>query len=282
MTSSESSSGSSSSSDDDDDVNSSNSKIKKKPNSNVNSSTVNNSKCNIDGETTESENEQPTEKIKNKSKKKKKKPNENTRLLRKRRSNTFIRNRINRAISQRFEIVSEEKVDKWTRKFKVRSSNTTSTGECYTVTIGEINTCTCHDFISVLSQGPCKHIMHVLHRRYSINTTSELLYQDALTQKELRGIYSNGYNRNRNNKQSTDNKQSFDHHNEATPFKKQKTANTNRIIANKIDDRKCSICKGNRKLSDWTRCGCGVLLVHTVCAKTVSAPPEECTMCSVD
>ncbi|CAG8440677.1 14563_t:CDS:2 [Cetraspora pellucida] len=81
-----------------------------------------------------------------------------------------IKDRINRATSQRMYLISRKDLDPTKKEFAILGS----TGNVYTVTISHIPNCTCPDFQGVLR----------------VSSKSQLIYQKALVSKELRVIFS--------------------------------------------------------------------------------------------
>ncbi|CAG8466805.1 22995_t:CDS:10 [Racocetra persica] len=81
-----------------------------------------------------------------------------------------IKDRINRASSQRMYLIDRKEVEDLKKEFTVLGS----TGNVYTVTITHIPNCTCPDYQGVLR----------------VNPNSQLIYQRALISKELKVIFS--------------------------------------------------------------------------------------------
>jgi hypothetical protein len=101
---------------------------------------------------------------------------------------TDVLERIYRALSQRLYLIDQEDVSSsgggLGRKFAVLGS----TGNVYDVKIGQQPTCTCPD----CARGKlCKHIIFILVKVLHVPRDSELVYQNALLQSELKQIFDN-------------------------------------------------------------------------------------------
>ena len=94
------------------------------------------------------------------------------------------RDRIDRAMWQRMFMVSAEIINEHKRKYAVLGS----TGNVYFVTIGDLNECTCPDF---LKGNLCKHVLFVMLKVLRVQRHSELVYQKALLSSELETIFNN-------------------------------------------------------------------------------------------
>jgi hypothetical protein len=101
---------------------------------------------------------------------------------------TDVLERIYRALSQRLYLIDQEDISSpegsLSRKFAVLGS----TGNVYDVKIGQLPTCTCPD----CARGKlCKHIIFVMVKVLQVPRDSELVYQNALLQSELKQIFDN-------------------------------------------------------------------------------------------
>ncbi|KAG8779577.1 hypothetical protein FRC15_010059 [Serendipita sp. 397] len=95
-----------------------------------------------------------------------------------------ILERVDRVKTQRFYMIDREKIGSFTReRFKVLGS----TGNVYTVTITNLPTCDCPDF---LKGNHCKHILFVYLKVLNVKESSNLFYQKALLDSELLAIFT--------------------------------------------------------------------------------------------
>ncbi|KAK4053904.1 hypothetical protein OIO90_003741 [Microbotryomycetes sp. JL221] len=94
-----------------------------------------------------------------------------------------IKERAERVSEQRFFCVDRSKTSATSEQFSVLGS----TGNVYTVTIQQIPECSCPDG---LRGNHCKHIIFVFLRVLGVSRYSNLWYQAALLQSELKQIFS--------------------------------------------------------------------------------------------
>ncbi|KAG8832140.1 hypothetical protein FRC17_001930 [Serendipita sp. 399] len=95
-----------------------------------------------------------------------------------------IQERVDRVRSQRFYMIDREKLGSIAREqFKVLGS----TGNVYTVTITNLPTCDCPDF---LKGNHCKHLLFVYLKILGVKESSNLYYQKALLDSELLSIFT--------------------------------------------------------------------------------------------
>jgi hypothetical protein len=111
-----------------------------------------------------------------------------------------VRTRIQRASSQRLFLIRQEKlgeVQGLCRQYAVLGS----TGNVYTVDIGRVPQCSCPD---CLGGNLCKHILFVMLKVLRVAPASPLVFQKALLQTELTGIFDAADARMRRNGGSFD------------------------------------------------------------------------------
>eukprot|EP01084_Bolivina_argentea_P185543 319948_1 len=121
-----------------------------------------------------------------KKKKPKKKPKKiiEKRSARKRKITQKVRDRISRARNQRLFMINATEIDTYTREYAVLGS----TGNVYTITISELNDCTCPDY----GKGNvCKHILFIMLKVLRVSSSSEYIYQKGLLKSELYEIFNN-------------------------------------------------------------------------------------------
>ncbi|RIB04945.1 hypothetical protein C2G38_2119549 [Gigaspora rosea] len=94
-----------------------------------------------------------------------------------------VKDRINRATSQRMFLIERKNVDATKSEFTVLGA----TGNVYTVTICHLPNCTCPDF---QKGNLCKHILFVYIKVLRVQASSKLIFQRALLTKELRAIFA--------------------------------------------------------------------------------------------
>ncbi|KAG9403606.1 hypothetical protein AC1031_006247 [Aphanomyces cochlioides] len=96
--------------------------------------------------------------------------------------NQQTRDRIERAKHQRMFMIEKQVLSPLHQTFAVMGS----TGNIYTVSIEQVPTCTCPDF---LRGNLCKHILFVYLKCLRVNASSPLVFQKALLTSELRAIF---------------------------------------------------------------------------------------------
>jgi len=126
--------------------------------------------------------EPPKKKRRTKKTAKTKKAAPEKRLKRKRTCTPAIRQRISRALSQRLFMANWEEKGPHKRVYKVLGS----TGNLYTIEIGNLVTCSCPDF---RRGNHCKHCLFVMLKVLRVNRQDEKLWQRALLTSELEEIF---------------------------------------------------------------------------------------------
>ncbi|RHZ55853.1 hypothetical protein Glove_410g110 [Diversispora epigaea] len=99
----------------------------------------------------------------------------------------FTKRRIERAMNEPMYMIGYEEINQTHRKYSVLGP----TGEVYTTDIKKILSCTCPDFQKGFH---CKHILFILLRILNADPNSDLIYQKALKEKELKLIFNNSPN----------------------------------------------------------------------------------------
>ena len=101
-----------------------------------------------------------------------------------------LQERLGRSISQRMYLVDRtELAADWKRQPTPPVCSFTvagSTGNIYTVTLDNVPTCTCPDFLR--KRDLCKHIFFVLLKCIGVESTSPLLHQRAFLSTEIRQL----------------------------------------------------------------------------------------------
>lgn len=98
-----------------------------------------------------------------------------------------LEDRILRASTQRLYLVHREEVDPETSK-SCKLTVLGSTGNCYDVTLAEIPTCSCPDYIR--KRDLCKHILFVTLKVVGLPRRDPLVFQKAFLLSELRSIFT--------------------------------------------------------------------------------------------
>jgi hypothetical protein len=75
-----------------------------------------------------------------------------------------------------------------------------STGNVYSVNIGQVPSCDCPDFAR--SSDACKHVLFVMTRVLRLSHSNPVIYQKALLQKELVGMLKTTHTKRSNNDHS--------------------------------------------------------------------------------
>ncbi|CAG8480083.1 5225_t:CDS:2 [Diversispora eburnea] len=91
---------------------------------------------------------------------------------------------IERAVKEPMYLIDCKEVNPTQRKYVVLGP----TGEVYTTDIAKIVSCSCPDFHNGIH---CKHILFILLRILKVHPESDLVYQKALKEKELKLIFNN-------------------------------------------------------------------------------------------
>ncbi|KAA6380311.1 MAG: hypothetical protein EZS28_024162 [Streblomastix strix] len=181
---------------------------------------------------------------------------------------------IQRALYQRLFLVDRTVKSQYKREYSILGT----TGNFYTVIIGEKVQCSCPDFdIGHI----CKHIIFTMIRVLQLQKNSQYVYQKGLLRDELTEIFTHADEMKQRHQQNGFNPLPYADNKILTAY--HQITDAHPTAARKDIKGPCPICFDDLEQREcvWCRYGCGQN-VHSECWKMWNTVHNSCVFCRID